>query len=93
MLTCTSLPRCAGHAVGLNNVYMEKGIDTGHELLARLQRVPGLLAPVGRPPLRCIVIDSIGHIFRHDTVSASGGLLAGMSQSTPQILQDQQHPS
>ena len=58
------LRRSPGHAVGLDRVYMERGIDTGQDLLARLQRVPSLLAPVGRPPLRCIVIDSIGHIFR-----------------------------
>lgn len=48
----------------LDNIYIQRSIDTGHDLLDHLKRVPSLLHPPGKPPLRCIVVDSIGHIFR-----------------------------
>jgi hypothetical protein len=47
-------------------VLLEPGVATGKEMLAALERVEARLlrVPVGRRPLRLIVIDSIANVFR-----------------------------
>eukprot|EP00887_Chlorella_sp_A99_P002618 scaffold6.g2618.t1 len=48
------------------NVFVEKGVHSGAELLARLGRLRQLLAAQARGPrpVRLLVVDSVGHVFR-----------------------------
>lgn len=55
-----------------DNIFIEQGIDTGEDLLHCVQRIPALLQKTPDLPLRTVVVDSIGHIFR-DAETATGG--------------------
>ncbi|KAK9809591.1 hypothetical protein WJX73_005171 [Symbiochloris irregularis] len=57
----------------LDNIFVERGIDTGEDLLHCLQKIPALMAKTTDLPLRTVVIDSVGHIFRDAGTATNAG--------------------
>ena len=56
--------RLAESGGAFDNVFVERGVASGGELLTRLARLRGLLADPPLRPVRLLVIDSIAHLFR-----------------------------
>ena len=56
--------RLAESGGAFDNVFVERGVASGGELLTRLARLRGLLADPPRRPVRLLIIDSIAHLFR-----------------------------
>ncbi|KAK9827974.1 hypothetical protein WJX81_003621 [Elliptochloris bilobata] len=55
---------CRGDGGAFDNVFVERGVASGEELLMRLERLRPLLADPPRQPVRLLVIDSVAHLFR-----------------------------
>ena len=65
------------------NVFLEKGVRSGEELLAALGRLRQLLLRQreGPRPVRLVVVDSVGHVFRGELGDRAGTAeLAGRTE-------------
>lgn len=65
--------RLAESGGAFDNVFVERGVASGGELLTRLARLRGLLADPPRRPVRLLVIDSVAHLFRDACTAVDGG--------------------
>lgn len=68
--------RLAESGCAFDNVFVERGVASGGELLTRLARLRGLLADPPRRPVRLLVIDSVAHLFRDAGTAVDGGAYA-----------------
>lgn len=57
-------PACSAHKASLDNVYWERDVVDGNDLLQRLKHAEAVMRQPQQMPLRLLIIDSIAHLFR-----------------------------